>query len=84
MRIYLAECEIHVEVLNQGLVDIQKHLPLTAKAGVDKDTLRILDQIAYRFAKLRDTMGKKTPHFPPAVKGRCKLESQALSFEVVR
>jgi len=25
MRIYLAECEIHAEVLNQGLVDIQKY-----------------------------------------------------------
>lgn len=84
MRIYLAECEIHVEVPNQGSVDIQKHLPLTAKDEIDKDTLRILDQIAYRFAKLRDTMGKKTSHFPPAVKGWCKLGPQALSFAVVR
>jgi len=33
MRIYLAECEIHAEVLNQGLVDIQKCLPLSAKAN---------------------------------------------------
>lgn len=32
MRIYLAECEIHAEVLNQGLMDIQKYLPLSAKA----------------------------------------------------
>ena len=59
MLIYLAECEIHAEVLNQGLVDIQKHLPLSARAEIDKDTLRILDQIAYRFAKLQDSMGEK-------------------------
>lgn len=59
MHIYLAECEIHAEVLNQGLMDIQKYLPLSAKAKIDKDTLRILDQIAYCFAKLQDSMGEK-------------------------
>ena len=59
MRIYLAECEVHSEVLNQGLVDVQKYLPLSAKAEIDKEALRILDQIAYRFAKLQDSMGEK-------------------------
>lgn len=59
MLLYLAECKIHAEVFNQSLVDIQKHLPLSAKAKIDKDTLRILDQIAYRFAKLQDSMGEK-------------------------
>ena len=59
LRIYLAECDIHADVLNQGLADIQKNLPFSTKAEIDKDTLRILDQIAYRFAKLQDSMGEK-------------------------
>lgn len=59
LQIFLTECDIHAEVLNQGLEDMQKHLPLSDKAEIDKDTLRILDQIAYRFAKLQDTMGEK-------------------------
>ena len=59
MRIYLAECEIHAEVLKQGLIDLQKYLPLSIKVEIEKDTLRILDQIAYRFAKLQDSMGEK-------------------------
>ncbi len=50
---YLAECEIYAKVFNQGLMDIQKHLPLSAKAETDKNTLRILDHIAYRFANCR-------------------------------
>lgn len=59
MRNYLAECEVHAEVLNQGMADVQEHLPLSAKTEINKDTLRILDQIAYRFAKLQDSMGEK-------------------------
>ncbi len=59
MQIYLTECKIHAEVLNQSLVDIQKYLPLSANIEIDKATLRILDQIAYRFAKLQDSMGEK-------------------------
>ncbi len=59
MQIYLTECKIHAKVLNQSLVDIQKHLPLSANIEIDKATLRILDQIAYRFAKLQYSMGEK-------------------------
>ncbi len=59
MRIYLAECGIHARVLNKGLLDIEKYLPFSVKVEIDSDTLRILDQIAYRFAKLQDSMGEK-------------------------
>ncbi len=56
---YLAECEIHAEVLKYSLLDSQKCLPFSIKVEIDKDALRILDQIAYRFAKLQDSMGEK-------------------------
>ncbi len=60
MRIYLAECALHAEVLAEGLVDARKWLPLTVDNLSDKALQRILDQIAYRFSKLQDSMGEKT------------------------
>ena len=59
MRIYLAECAVHAEVLAEGLVDSREWMPLSSVSMVDKKLLRILDQIAYRFTKLQDTMGEK-------------------------
>jgi hypothetical protein len=59
MRIYLAECSLHAEVLDDGLVDARTWTPLSPTILIEKEMLRILDQIAYRFAKLQDSMGEK-------------------------
>lgn len=56
---YLAECTLHATVLDQGLLDAKAWLPIPCTATIDKELLRILDQIAYRFSKLQDTMGEK-------------------------
>jgi hypothetical protein len=60
MRIYLAECSLHAEVLDDGLRDARAWIPLSPGMPIEKEMLRILDQIAYRFAKLQDSMGEKT------------------------
>jgi len=59
MRIYLTECALHAEVLDEGLVDAMSWTPLSSGIPIEKEMLRILDQIAYRFAKLQDSMGEK-------------------------
>lgn len=59
MRIYLAECSLHAEVLDEGLVDTKTWIPLSSGSLIEKEMLRILDQIAYRFAKLQDSMREK-------------------------
>lgn len=59
MRTYLAECSLHAEVLDEGLVDAKAWTPLSSGILIEKEMLRILDQIAYRFAKLQDSMGEK-------------------------
>ena len=42
MRIYLAECSLHAEVLDEGLVDAKAWIPLSSDMPVKKDMLRIL------------------------------------------
>jgi len=61
MRIYLDECSLHIKVLAEALEEAQPWLPLTTQTvqQITKERLRILDQIAYRFSKLQDTMGQK-------------------------
>lgn len=59
MRTYLAECSLHAEVLDEGLVDAKAWTPFSSGILIEKEMLRILDQIAYRFAKLQDSMGEK-------------------------
>jgi hypothetical protein len=59
MRIYLAECSLHAEVLDEGHVDARTWTPLSPSILIEKEMLRVLDQIAYRFAKLQDSMGEK-------------------------
>lgn len=59
MRNYLAECTLHAAVLDEGLLDAKTWMPLTHSDTIEKEMLRILDQIAYRFAKLQDSMGEK-------------------------
>jgi len=59
MRIYLAECALHAAVLNEAIADARTWIPLTPNIQLDKGMLRVLDQIAYRFAKLQDSLGEK-------------------------
>lgn len=61
MRIYLSECRLHVEVLAEALAETRQWLPFTPDSvqHIEKVQLRILDQVAYRFTKLQDTMGQK-------------------------
>ncbi|NOT13866.1 MAG: hypothetical protein HOP23_18945 [Methylococcaceae bacterium] len=61
MHIYLGECDLHVEVLAEALEEAHTWLPFSAETiqNITKSQLRILDQIAYRFTKLQDTMGQK-------------------------
>jgi len=59
MRTYLAECALHATVLDQGLLDAKVWMPISHSITIEKELLRILDQIAYRFSKLQDSMGEK-------------------------
>ena len=59
MRIYLAECTLHAEVLDKGLRDAKLWTPLSSGIVIEDEMLRILDQVAYRFTKLQDAMGEK-------------------------
>ena len=59
MRIYLAECSLHAEVLGEALIDAKAWASLLPDIVIEKKMLRILDQVAYRFAKLQDSMGEK-------------------------
>jgi len=59
MRIYLAECSLHVTVLGEGLAEARAWMPLSTDTQVGKEMLRVFDQIAYRFGKLQDSMGEK-------------------------
>jgi hypothetical protein len=61
MRIYLDECRLHAGVLAEAIEEVRIWLPFSAETvqHLTKEQLRILDQIAYRFTKLKDTMGQK-------------------------
>ena len=61
MHIYLNECRLHAEVLAEALKEADAWLPLNAETmeRLTREQLRILDQLAYRFTKLQDTMGQK-------------------------
>ena len=57
----LAQCGLHVQVLAQALAEVQPLLPFdaTAVARINPLQRRLLDQIAYRFGKLQDSLGEK-------------------------
>jgi hypothetical protein len=61
MRIYLDECSLHVGVLAEAFAEARKWPLFSADTvqHITKEQLRILDQMAYRFTKLQDTMGQK-------------------------
>ncbi|CAK0781901.1 H393 [Gammaproteobacteria bacterium] len=56
----LDECRLHAEVLNEALAEIDNILfdeeSITHLSTMQR---RLLDQIAYRYAKLQDTIGEK-------------------------
>lgn len=56
----LAECRLHAEVLAEALSDLSPAV-FTAEdvARLASDQRRVLDQLAYRFGKLQDSMGEK-------------------------
>ena len=57
----LAECGLHAQVLAQALDEVQPLLPFDAStvAAINPAQRRLLDQIAYRFGKLQDSLGEK-------------------------
>ena len=57
----LAECGLHAQVLAQALDEVLPLLPFDAStvAAINPAQRRLLDQIAYRFAKLQDSLGEK-------------------------
>jgi len=59
IRISLAECALHVTILEEALSDAKAWMPSLDGTAIEKETLRVLDQIAYRFGKLQDSMGEK-------------------------
>jgi hypothetical protein len=58
-RVHLRECALHADVLSGAA----SHLPTAFDAGsvacIDDELRRWLDQAAYRFMKLQDSLGEK-------------------------
>jgi hypothetical protein len=59
---YLNECRKHLKILNENFKKLKDLFPLT-KSKIKNllsypDGISLLDQIAYRFIKLQDTLGK--------------------------
>jgi hypothetical protein len=57
----LGECRLHARTLSAGLREAASLRPVGAERvqSLDDATRRLLDQIAYRFSKLQDTLGEK-------------------------
>jgi hypothetical protein len=53
-----AECERHAAVLRAALEALQE-VPLSGEDEATSERLRLLDQLAYRFGKLQDTLGER-------------------------
>lgn len=56
-----AECRLHAEVLAQAWQAVQALLPFNASsaAAIRPEQRRLLDQIAYHFGELQDSLGEK-------------------------
>jgi dihydroorotase-like cyclic amidohydrolase len=61
MQIYLGECMVHSAILEENLAEIRNELTVNASTlqNLSKTQIRLLDQLAYRFTKLQDTLGQK-------------------------
>jgi hypothetical protein len=57
----LAECRPHAATLAGAMREAELLRPVTAERAqsLDDPTRRLLDQLAYRFTKLQDTLGEK-------------------------
>ena len=59
---YIRECGRHLEILEKDLEVLKTFYPLNEKTirrlVKEENYLRILDQIAYRFSKFQDTLGR--------------------------
>ncbi len=59
---HLSECEKHLKILGEDLKYLEKQIPLKGKSIRElvsiSEGLKTLDQIAYRFSKLQDSLGK--------------------------
>ncbi|MGF1616081.1 MAG: hypothetical protein ACFCVA_19810 [Gammaproteobacteria bacterium] len=54
----LHECQHHAAVLHQARIEIgNKRFAPESVDDISSETLRLLDQLAYRFGKLQDTLG---------------------------
>lgn len=61
LRAAIAECKIHVALLAEALAAIESARPFTAETVTHLSAAqrRLLDQLAYRFIKLQDTLGER-------------------------
>jgi hypothetical protein len=61
LKAAMVECRLHADILEQDLVEhgAAEYRPEDIVAGLPRQTVRLLDQLAYRFAKLQDTLGEK-------------------------
>lgn len=55
------ECALHAEILRAALVGlgVDRKFDELSVVSMDDETRRFLDQAAYRFAKLQDTLGER-------------------------
>ncbi len=64
---YLKEVKKHLKILKHDLKEIEIYYPLDENKVENlissEENLKILDQIAYRFLKLQDTLGKLIRYF---------------------
>lgn len=59
---YLTECRRHIDIIKRDLGELEEYFPLS-KQDIDillgfREKVALLDQIAYRFIKFQDTLGK--------------------------
>lgn len=59
MQRALKQCDRHAQILDMALTALANLDATGQNAEIDTEQTRILDQLAYRFGKLQDTMGEK-------------------------
>ncbi len=66
-KFFLKEVERHYQILDENIESLKEYFPLDAnkieKLVKSKEHLKTLDQIAYRYIKLQDTLGKVLRYF---------------------
>ena len=55
----IKECDIHIERIKSSLDDIKQIMPLTVEIykKINKDEIKSIDQLIYRYTKLQDKIG---------------------------